>query len=334
MVRLIGARLLLGVLLLLATGAVPAIAGDETLLRLQLKEGDTHRFAMSLDQQMTMELGAMGNQKSENTMNLDYTLEVTDVADDGTLTIESRYERIGVVVRAMGNEITYDTADEAPPAGDNPLSLLNKLIDQELTFKASPQGRVLEVRGFDELFAEMKVGLSDDAASKNLVGLVEAGFDENALKTMCQQALVIYSEEKVGPGDVWTTDLELSNPALGAIDAKATYDVRSVATHRDRKCVELGMSMTMSFGDDSPLLQQMRDTFAQQGMDAKLDWELGEVKSSGTIWVDRKTGLTVDSELGQAMQATFKLVMGAGPEAVTFDMQMDLGQKIRVELID
>ena len=69
-------------------------------------------------------------------------------------------------------------------------------------------------------------------------------------------------------------------------------------------------------------------------MEASLDWELGEVKSSGTIWVDRKTGLTVDSELDQDMQATFILAMGSGPDAVTMNMQMDLDQKIRVELLD
>jgi len=334
MIRSIGARLLLGVLPLLASGAAPATAGDETRLRLDLKKGETHRFAMSLEQQMTMELGAMGSQKTENTMNLDYTFHVTDVADDGTFTIESKYERISVVVRAMGNEIIYDTAAETPPDGDNPLSMLDDLIGQKLEFKASSLGRVLEVRGFDQVFDEMNAGLSPDPGSRGVADLIKTGFDEDALKTMIQQGLVIFSEKPVGPGDGWTTNLELSNPAMGAIDAKATYDVRGASTRREKKCIELGMSMSMKFEDESPLLQQLRDSFAQQGMEASLDWELGEVKSSGTIWVDRKTGLTVDSELDQDMQATFILAMGSGPDAVTMNMQMDLDQKIRVELLD
>jgi hypothetical protein len=323
MIRSIGARLLLGVLPLLASGAAPATAGDETRL-----------FAMTLEQQMTMELGAMGTQKTENTMNLDYSFYVTDVADDGTLTIESKYERIGVVVRATGNEIIYDTAAETHPDGDNPLSMLDDLIDKKLEFKASSLGRVLEVQGFDQLFDEMNAGLSRDLGSRGVADLIKAGFDEDALKTMIQQGLVIFSEKPVGPGDQWTTDLELSNPAMGTIDAKATYDVRGASTRREKKCIELGMSMTMKFEDDSPLLQQLRDSFAQQGMEANLDWELGEVKSSGTIWIDRKTGLTVDSELDQDMQVTFTLTMGSGPDAVTMNMQMDLDQKIRVELLD
>jgi len=334
MIRSIGARLLLGLLVLLVSSVTPAAAGDGTLLRLHLKQGDTHRFEMSLEQQMTMNLGAMGSQETENKMDFEYAFHVADVADDGTLTIETSYERLRVLVRAMGNEITYDTADGASQDAGNPLAMLDQLIDQKFSFKVSPLGRVLEVRGFETLFKEMKAGLPQQPGASNVMDLVEAGFDENALKTMIQQALVIFPEEPVGAGDDWTTDLELSNPAMGAIDAKATFDVRGSETRRERKCIELGVTMKMSFADDSPLLQQLRDSFSQQGMDAELDWELGEVESSGTMWIDSKTGLTVDSDLDQEMQATFTMTTGSGADAVSFDMQMDLDQKIRVELLD
>ena len=334
MIRSTGALLPLGVLLLLAAGVAPAHAADATLLRLDLSQGDAYRFTMKLDQNMTMELGAMGTQKTENAMSLEYAYKVTDVADDGTMTIESNYERIGVVVRAMGNEIVYDTADEKSPGEENPLTMLDDLIGKKLSFKVSPQGRVLAAEGFGELFEEMRAKVADDPNLSNVVGMVEAGFDEDALKTMCQQSLVIFSDKPVGKGDTWTTDLEVSNPAMGAIDAKATYDVRGPATRGERKTTELGMTMTMSFGDDSPLLNQLRDSFAQQGVDAELDWELGEVASSGTMWIDPGTGLTVDSETGQSMQATFTLTMGTGAEAAKFDMQMVLEQEIRVELLD
>ena len=60
MIRSTGALLLLGVLLLLAAGVAPAHAADATLLRLDLSQGDAYHFAMKLDQNMTMELGAMG----------------------------------------------------------------------------------------------------------------------------------------------------------------------------------------------------------------------------------------------------------------------------------
>jgi hypothetical protein len=325
--------LLLGALLLSAVVAT-AHGADATLLRLELSQGEAYRFAMKLDQNMTMELGAMGTQKTENTMDLEYAYKVTNVADDGTMTIESSYERISVVVRAMGNEITYDTADEKAPGEDNPLTMLDDLIDRKISFKVSPQGRVLEAQGFGELFEEMRAEFAGDPQSSNIVGLVEAGFDEDALKTMCQQSLVIFSDKPVGKGDTWTTDLEVSNPAMGAIDAKATYDVRGPVARGDKKTTELGMTMTMSFGDDSPLLSQLRDSFAQQGVSAELDWELGEVTSSGTVWIDPGTGLTVGSETDQAMQATFTLTMGAGAEASKFDMQMLLEQEIRVELLD
>jgi hypothetical protein len=332
--RSIGARVLLVVLLLLAAGATPGQAEDAKLLRLDLEKGGAYRYGMSLDQQMKIELGAMGTQQTENSMNLEYSFNVTDVADDGTMTIESTYDRIDVVVRAMGNEITYDTSGEEPPGEDNPLSMLNDLIGKKLSFQVTSLGRVVSVDGFGDLFEEMRARFAEDPATSNVVNMVEAGFDENALKTMCQQGLVIFSEKPVGPGDTWTTDLEIANPAMGVIDAKATFDVRGPATRREKECVELGVSMKMSFGDDSPLLQQLRDSFAQQGMDATLDWTLGEVDSSGTLWVDPGTGLTVDSDTVQKMQATFTLAMGTGPEAVNFDMQMDLEQKIRVELLD
>lgn len=48
---------------LLASGALPAIAGEELLLRLDLSQGETHRFTMSVEQQMTMKLGAMASQQ-------------------------------------------------------------------------------------------------------------------------------------------------------------------------------------------------------------------------------------------------------------------------------
>lgn len=273
MIRSIGARLLLAALPLFAVGLSPAHAEDATLLRLDVKKADAYRFGMALDQQMTMELGAMGTQRTEISMNLEYSFTGTEVADDGTMAIEMKYERIGVVVRAMGNEIVYDTSDEATPGEDNPWSMLENLIGKKLVFQVTPLGRVVGVQGFGELFDEMRTKVAEDPESSNVVALVENGFGENSLKTMCQQGLVIFSEKPVGPGDAWTADVEMSNPAMGAIDAKATFDVRGPATRREKKCVELGMSMKMSFGDDSPLLQQLRDGFAQQGVEANLDWE-------------------------------------------------------------
>ncbi len=332
--RSTGVRLVLGVLLLLAAGVATAQAADAKLLRLELSQGDAYRFSMKLDQNMTMELGAMGTQKTESAMSAEYAYKVTDVADDGTITIESKYERISVVIRAKGNEIIYDTADENSPGEDNPLIMLDDLIDKKLSFKISPQGRVLAAEGFGELFEEMRAKVADDPDSSNVVGLVEAGFDEDALKTMCQQSLVIFSDKPVGKGDTWTSDLEVSNPAMGAIDAKATYDVRGPSTRGEKKTTELGVSMTMSFGDDGPLLNQLRDSFAQQGVSAELDWELGEVTSSGTMWIDPGTGLPVESDTGQSMQATFTLTMGTGAEAAKFDIQLLLEQEVRVELLD
>jgi hypothetical protein len=334
MIRSIGARLPLGFLVLLVCGVSPALAGDETLLRLNLKKGDFHRFSMSLEQQMTMNQGAMGSQQSENTMDVEFAFHVADVAEDGTLTIETTYERVSVLVRAMGNEVSYDTADGKSEDAGNPLAMLDRLIDQKFSFEASSQGRVLEVRGFETLFEEMRSSLSPEPGASKVIGLVEAVFNEDALKTRLQQALVIFPEEPVGAGDDWTTDLQSTTPALGAIDTRATLVVRGAETRRERKCIELGVSMNMNIADDSPLMQQLRDSFAPQGMDAKLDWELGEVSSSGTMWIDSETGLTVDSDLDQVMHATFTLAMGTGAEAVTLDMQMDLDQNIRVELLD
>jgi hypothetical protein len=334
MIRSIGARLPLGLLVLLVCGVTPAIAGDETLLRLNLKKGDIHRFSMSLEQQMTMSQGAMGSQESENTMDVEFAFHVAEVAEDGTLTIETTYERVNVLVRAMGNEVGYDTADRESEDTGNPLAMLDRLIDQRFSFKASSQGRVLEVRGFETLFEEMRSSVSPEPDASNVMGLVEAGFNEDALKTRLQQALVIFPEEPVGAGEDWTTDLELANPALGAIDTKATFVVRGAKTRRERKCVELGVSTNMNIADDSPLMHQLRDSFAPQGIDAKLDWDGGKVSSSGTMWIDSETGLTVDSDLDQVMHATFTLTMGTGAEAVTLDLQMDLDQNIRVELLD
>ncbi len=52
------------------------------------------------------------------------------------------------------------------------------------------------------------------------------------------------------------------------------------------------------------------------------------------MWIDRKTGLTVDSNVDQEMQASFTLATGTGADAVQFEIQMDLDQNIRVMLAD
>jgi hypothetical protein len=319
---------------LLASGLAPTRAAESLLLRLDLEAGDTHRFAMSLDQRMKIEVGAMGTQNNENSMSLDYTFRVTDVAEDGTMTIEGVYERIRAELRTMGNEIAFDTAADAASDEDNPLSMLRDLVGKTLVFKVSPLGRVLEVEGFEELFEEMRARVGQDPATSGAADLIESSFDEDSLKTMCQQSLIVFSEDAVGVGETWESNVETANPAMGPIDTRATFELRGPATRNEKECVELGMSMTMSFGDEMPLLTQLRDSFAQQGMEIDLDMEMDQLAGNGTIWVDPDTGLIVDSDITQTMNATFTMTMGTGPEAVVLTMPMNLEQKIGVRSLD
>ena len=94
------------------------------------------------------------------------------------------------------------------------------------------------------------------------------------------------------------------------------------------------MSTTISFGGESPLLEQLRQMFGQAGADVKLDWEIGDSAGRGALWIDRRSGLTVGTDQTQDLELRMSIDTGQGQPGSAMDLDMAIEQRLRVDLLD
>ena len=195
------------------TVASPAPAASAWLLRIDLDEGDTHHFAISNSQSIKMDMGEM-TQDVENTSRIEFLQTVAEKLSDGSLVLDTSYERLRSEMKVGEMTLEFDTADPEP--SQHPMARLQQIMTgKHFSITMTPRGEVRSVAGTDELFDSITRTFSDDPMIQGSLDTAKQGFGDEAMKSMMQQVAVILPEQAVSAGDTWHNDVTVPNPALG-----------------------------------------------------------------------------------------------------------------------
>jgi hypothetical protein len=212
-------------------------ADDKTLLRYRLEKGKTYSCRYTCDEEVTLELrGFTLSMDIKNAAGVSYYVE--DIDQNGDATVVCKYETIYFKSRTPWGPVQYDSTD--PPvylaAG---MQVFDSLLGQKVTLKVSPDGRVKDIQGIDELLSRIlaRMDLPDGPEGVMFVKSVREMFGEKAVQDFLKGSAGLYSDNPVGIGETWSRTglLSLAHPLpveyryrlMSLKDGIATLDVNS-----------------------------------------------------------------------------------------------------------
>ncbi len=281
--------LLLAITVLITIATIHSCKNSKTsegvLLKFDPEKGKTYDYeiAWEMDQQMM-------EQHHKINIASGYTLDVIDDKDN-IKTVRTVYKNFKMYMNIMGMEINVDTDKPSEPVSQaelkaNPLGMMDRIFagikEKEFIMKVNEEGKVLEVSGFEKIINSMidSMGVEGDAKMQVQASLQDQ-FNEQAIKDQFAQVFSIFPNKEIKVGDKWEKSLQVG----GRMPAKymTTYTVKE--TEGDH----VSLSAQTNIGSDN----------------SESDSYQMEIKGTqnGSLLVDSKTGLVINAEFDQDMEA-------------------------------
>ena len=185
--------------------------GQKITLKLNLPKGTVRKSASNVD--MKMDIGIGDQPIAMNmVMGMEMGFDVQDVDTDGNHTVKLTYDRMKM---KMDGPVALEF-DSAKKDGDfNPLTAaFGALVGQSLTMKMTPQGKITEVTGADEL--AKKLGAAIPGAEEQIKQQLKE--TENQVG----QLVANFPDKPVDNGDTWTAKMKMGGATPMTVDATYT----------------------------------------------------------------------------------------------------------------
>lgn len=251
------------------------------MLKFDLEKGKGYDYEMS----MNVDQEIMGQQIKMD-MTTYYSMDVNG-DDGGVKTIVSSFERFKLKSSLAGLDIDVDT--DTPATGDsadtkrNPFAAVNKIFGaikgQQFTLKVNPEGKIIEMTGFEGIAKKMADSLElDEEDRAEMMKDFNGQFNSDEIRQNLERFWYIFPNKEVKVGDSWdkSTDLKGKMPA----SYKSTYKVTGIE-------------------GDMVTLDELTKIESKEGEMISLS---GEIK--GTVVVDSRSGLVVTADQDMDMKAS------------------------------
>lgn len=253
---------------------------NSRLLQFNFQPGKAYDYDMitEFDQEI------MG-QKQQVSVSAQYGMQVSD-RSDSSVAISTRFNAFKMDLEVMGMSLEVDTEKPLPAdtsAELTPLSLINKMFHaikgQQFEMVVTKEGKVVEVSGLekiaDNIMASVDMG---EEFKAGMDASFKQQFNDASMKEQFERAFFIFPNKEVKVGDSWIK--EHSAPGGGnAGSFKTTYTVEEIE----------GDMVTLDVKSSFSGVEQQ-----------------GNVKGTqqGTMTVDSRSGLIVESDLDLSMDAS------------------------------
>ncbi len=263
--------------------------------------GSTYQYVTTTDQTTSQE--AMGQKmESKNHMEMYATYAVANNKDnDRELTVT--YDRIIMKQSAMGMEVSVDTDVTDTTTGSVQTKMFQNMKGQPFSIVLTKDGSIKEVKGFSSIMDKMMNAVGNES-SQEVKQSMKALLGEDFIKSMFTQAFKIFPDKKVGVNDTWKTKMEIKS--LLGLALENSYTLKSFD---DKKAV-LDVQSTITTNGDMEMM----------GMKIKGDLK---GKSSGTIEVERNTGMVLNSNIKQTINGEM--------EVMNMKVPISIDQTVKIE---
>jgi hypothetical protein len=263
------------------------------LLKFNLEKGKYYDYEMVMD----MDQDLMGK---KNTIGLitQYAMHVTD--DDGNLkTLDIEYRDFKMNMNMMGQEMNIDASKKPEPVDSNsintdPMAMMSNafsgIIGKKFTMKVSGDGKIQSITGVEEFINSIAEKMNAGEQVKGIVlASLKGQFSEEKVKETFAPMFGIYPNKEIKPGDKWNNTYILSSQA---VESSNDYTVKSF--EGENAIIQLSSKMKPQADATNPNLAALKLSGTQ----------------SGTLTINTKTGLIVDSELTQNFTSAGEMKLG------------------------
>lgn len=185
------------------------IGGNKAFaVNLNVEKGEKYNTHVSNDQETIVTVNnqeMITNQKTD----MNCSINILDVDKDKNVTISYTYDSMKIAVDTPSKKITYDSKQDD---NNNPLSAIySGILGKSFTIKLDNEGKVLEVKGLDDIITSTIDNTSCTEQQKQaLKNSLKQSFSDEGLKAMFKQAMNNYPPENIKVGDVWESKNELT----------------------------------------------------------------------------------------------------------------------------
>lgn len=264
----------LAILIMMPACKSPQTSASAKMLKFNFEKGKTYDYEMS----MSMDQQVEGQPLKMNGI---YQYSMNVVGEEGAdKTITSTIDRFAMVMDAGIVKLNIDTDKPLPGLSQameekNPERILNGIFGaikgQIFSMKISPEGKVLEVKGFENMAAGIFDSLGLDSNSRaNALAQFNEQFNAEKMKGQFERTWYIFPNKEVNVGENWQKETDLDAGGIkGKI--KSAYKVTDIE----------GEMVTLS---ENSVIETTGDEKGSSGT------------INGTLIVDSRSGLVVSGD--------------------------------------
>jgi hypothetical protein len=312
------------VAVLIAVATTVVLAQEAVAPEYKWVKGDTARYKMTIEKQQK----ATGAQQLELTHGRSYVWrqDVTDVAPDGTATVQVKFESAGVHLQIPSQQLdfTYDPAnpdDEKRKA--SPIATpYTAIIGESLTFKVNKKGKVLGVTGFDKLSQKVMDEVKAAPKGASFLGFAQDSLGD-LLSSQMEALFRVLPEKPVKPGTLYRkAKVREADPALGSLILETDYTL--VGSEPLSGDDSFKVTYTTSKTIETPAAGAAPPPPSPSGA------KLIEAKGTGEFYLSKTKGIVTKCSFasGETVETPIPAAPGGTPASVT--QSDDL--KVTVEL--
>ncbi|MEO9887791.1 MAG: DUF6263 family protein [Balneola sp.] len=274
------------------------LSSAQIQLDYSLKTGTTYTTKVLLDQSISQTI--MGqSQNSDSDQGYGIKMTVIDI-EDGNYSIKMVYNSIMINQPMVGLSYDSETATTEPTG---PAKAIASVLDKELNFTLGKDGVISNITGFEALLDSMvaNMGITDENQASAFKAQMSAQYNSQTIEDQLNRTLIVFPNKELNKGDTWSEDQSITTPF--ALNIQTTYELAG-------------------YDNDTATLNITSDIFTEGGEmsmnGATMTPDLTGVQS-GTIKVDRKTGLILESNMEQLISGLLNIT---SPQEMEIPMEI------------
>lgn len=227
------------------------------------------------------------------TQNIDsdqgYGVNITVMGiNDDTYSMKLTYSSIMVKSPMAGLDYDSETATSEPTGSAKAVS---SVIGSEVTFDMTKNGAVSNIEGMKAMLDKMveNMELTDEAQASAFKAQMSAQYNAESIESQMKRTMINFPDKELNKGDTWSEDQSIATPFAMNIQTSyelADYDNENVTINVTSDIFTEGESASMGGATMTPDLSGVQ---------------------SGTIVLDRKTGLVISSNLEQLISGVLNI---------------------------
>ena len=193
------------------------------------------------------------------------------------------YKELGISVDFFGSSMEFNSLKD--DINDMTSKILKNMTNQKFSLKMNKTGKVLEIKGVDNLYSNLFTGVEGISQEEKdqITDQMKNSFGEESFKSNIEMAAPAFPEKNVKVGEQWTVNTKVNSGFT--LNVNSNYTLKEVT--KDSYILEV--VSTISTGDE---FNEMNGMFVKYDLDGTMN---------SVITIDKKTGWTTTAKVAQKL---------------------------------